>query len=121
MKEEPKAEEVKTRKDMIEEYLDKNLDSQTKANKIIFENKNMLQKTELSDNNINVLKLMTTTRDVLKRNGLFDMYTEVIDNFANLMVSRDRKGRTEFVKINSQSDLVDEVKKSNEVNKMLGK
>jgi uncharacterized linocin/CFP29 family protein len=81
----------------------------------------MLQKTELSDDNINVLKIMITSNEILKQKGLFDMYSVVISSFTNIMVSRERKGRGEFVQINTQNNLKGEIQNTNEINKLLGK
>jgi hypothetical protein len=57
-------------------------------------------KTELDDVEIKIINRMKFNNAYLKSKGLNTIYTDVINNYLRLKISRERKSRVEFVDMN---------------------
>src|SRR6056297_2492394 len=64
-------------------------------------------KTDLSDKEINLIATLKFNDEFLKSKGLSPLFNRYYRNYMRLKVSKDRKSREEFVKINKSDDKED--------------
>lgn len=88
----------------IEEYFqDHKESSEERASRQIFTaDKNVDIKTELDMKEISYINTMQLNDDFLKSRGLNPVFSYFYNHYLRLKISKDRKSRGEFVKINSQ-------------------
>jgi len=85
---------------MIDEQLNSfqslNEDSSTNP-KELFDKENITTKTELSGEQVMIISRLKVLGEHLKKSYGIDYFNELIDNFLELQISKDRKSREEFV------------------------
>ncbi len=85
----------------IDEYFSKT-ENQTKGNELFrVSPDNVDIKTELTDEEIKKINTLFINDEILQDKGLKPAFSKYIEKFMRLKISFERKGRTEFVKINS--------------------
>ena len=92
---EPKLNAVSKIED-VEEFLSQDMGDDTSERKIakeLFSNEDVLTKTDLSDNQINILTRLYFLAEEMEDKDL----SSVIDKFVTLRISRKRKSRGEFI------------------------
>jgi len=80
----------------VEEFLSQDMGDDTSERKIakeLFSNEDVLTKTDLSDNQINILTRLYFLAEEMEDKDL----SSVIDKFVTLRISRKRKSRGEFI------------------------
>lgn len=87
----------------IEEYFSKN---ETQLGNELFriDDKNLPAKTELSDDETKLVTVLKMNDSFLESKGLTPFYSKYYNNFMHLRVSKDRKGRTEYVDIHRKDN-----------------
>lgn len=111
----------------IKEYLlDKEENHKALTSRQLFEadHKDIDFKTELITDEIKNIVNMRINDDFLIRKGFKPVFKEWYYNFMRLQVSKERKGRSEFVQLNKsndQSDLSSEISKLDGLNNILSK
>ena len=94
---------VNNEKNHIEEYFSKN---ETQLGNELFriDDKNLPSKTELTDDETKLITVLKMNDDFLESHGLTPFYKKYYNNFMHLRVSKDRKGRSEYVDIHRKDN-----------------
>ena len=103
----------------IEEYFSKN---ETQLGNELFrlDEKNLPGKTELSDDEMKLITVLKFNDDFLQSKGLTPYYKKYYDNFMHLRVSKDRKGRTEYVDIHRKDNSESTINKLGGIKNLMG-
>jgi hypothetical protein len=103
----------------IEEYFSKN---ETQLGNELFriDNKNLPSKTELSDDETKLVTVLKMNDAFLESKGLTPFYEKYYNNFMHLRVSKERKGRTEYVDIHRKDNSTDTINKLGGIKNIMG-
>lgn len=103
----------------IEEYFSKN---ETQLGNELFriDEKNIPGKTELSDDETKLITVLKMNDDFLESHGLTPFYKKYYNNFMHLRVSKDRKGRTEYVDIHRKDNSDSTLNKLQNIKNIMG-
>lgn len=103
----------------IEEYFSKN---ETQLGNELFriDNKNLPAKTELTDDETKLITVLKMNDDFLEHQGLIRFYEKYYNNFMHLRVSKDRKGRTEYVDIHRKDNSDSTLNKLQNIKNIMG-
>jgi hypothetical protein len=87
----------------IEEYFSKN---ETQLGNELFriDKKNLPSKTELTNDETKLITVLKMNDIFLESKGLIPIYEQYYNNFMHLRISKDRKGRTEYVDIHRKDN-----------------
>lgn len=101
-------EKDKPKTNHIEEYFDAQQGNKSSELFKLSETEEIDLKTDLSDNEIKIITTLVMNDIFLKECGIKPIFEKYYNKYLRLRVSKDRLGRTEFVKMNTQ-DNTDEV------------
>lgn len=106
-------------KNHIEEYFSKN---ETQLGNELFriDEKNIPSKTEISDDETKLITVLKMNDDFLDSIGLNPFYKRYYNNFMHLRVSKDRKGRTEYVDIHRKDNSDSTLNKLQNIKTIMG-
>lgn len=94
----------------IEEYFSKN--ENLKGNDLFrIDDKNVDLKTELTENETRFINTLKLNDDFLERQGLIPIYKNYYKNLLRLLVSKERKGRREYVEVHTKDNSDDVISK----------
>jgi len=103
----------------IEEYFSKN---ETQLGNELFriDNKNLPSKTELTDDETKLVTVLKMNDNFLESRGLNPFYQSYYNNFMHLRVSKDRKGRAEYVDIHRKDNSDSTLNKLQNIKNIMG-
>lgn len=105
----------------IEEYFLKNdNNSSAIASKELFKDENIELRTDITDEEIVIINKLMYNNSILEKHKLNPVFELFINNYMRLKVSKDRKSRGEFVKINSQDKTDDVMTGMSQISNILG-
>ncbi len=110
---------MKEQQNHIEEYFSKN---ETQLGNELFriDNKNLPSKTELTDDETKLITVLKMNDIFLESKGLVPIYMQYYNNFMHLRISKDRKGRTEYVDIHRKDNSDSTLNKLQNIKTIMG-
>jgi hypothetical protein len=110
---------MKENNNHIEEYFSKN---ETQLGNELFriDAKNLPSKTDISDDETKLITVLKMNDSCLESKGLTPFYMQYYNNFMHLRVSKDRKGRTEYVDIHRKDNSDSTLNKLQNIKTIMG-